>query len=133
MNLFYPMAFYILYIGSIIILCFKTRKRAVSKKEMSFGFFKTYSGNASERVIVVGRHLDNQFQVPPLFMITCLSLQLTGNVTILTVSLAWGFVASRFLHSFIHLGSNKVPYRFMAFVLGWLVITAMWVILLIGL
>ena len=44
--------------------------------------------------------------------------------------LGWCFVLSRFLHTYIHLGSNHILYRLSAFFLGWVVVLALWVILL---
>jgi hypothetical protein len=43
------------------------------------------------------------------------------------VALAWAFVLSRIVHAAIHLGPNKVRWRSPAFILGFLIVTAMWV------
>jgi hypothetical protein len=42
-------------------------------------------------------------------------------------------VALRFLHSAIHLGLNKVLWRFRVFAASWLVLLAYWVALAVGL
>lgn len=122
------MATYVFYMWLLAILNFRTRVGAIRSGQMSHKFFKTYSGEASDRVVVVGRHYDNQFQLPMLFFITlCLAME-TGNL--LTVVLAWAFVASRLAHSFVHLGHNRIQSRVIAFAAGWLVILFMWAQLL---
>jgi hypothetical protein len=40
--------------------------------------------------------------------------------------LAWAFVASRLAHSFIHVGSNYLPHRLIAFAAGFAILAAMW-------
>jgi hypothetical protein len=42
--------------------------------------------------------------------------------------MSWMFVASRLVHAYIHTTSNKVQWRFQAFVVGVLILAAMWVI-----
>jgi len=50
-------------------------------------------------------------------------------VTPLLLGLAWAYVALRLLHSFIHVGYNKVMHRFNVFALSALVLLVMWVLL----
>jgi hypothetical protein len=125
-DLLYPMVGYIFYMGAIAILNLTTRVSAVRRRELSPKYFQLYQGEGiSERVLVVGRHYDNQFQLPLLFLIVCvahLSLNLTSS---LTVWFAWGFVISRMLHSTVHLGDNHVLRRFSAFGLGWVFVIGM--------
>ena len=42
---------------------------------------------------------------------------------------AWAFVASRYVHTWLHLTSNVVQQRFAAFVIGLGLLVAMWVVL----
>jgi hypothetical protein len=46
----------------------------------------------------------------------------------LFVVMSWMFVVSRLVHAAIHTTSNKISQRFMAFVVGVLILAAMWVI-----
>jgi hypothetical protein len=57
----------------------------------------------------------------------------TGNVTTLQLSLAWVFVLTRVIHSFIHVTYNRVMHRFNAFVLGMAAVFAMWITLAVQL
>jgi hypothetical protein len=69
----------------------------------------------------------NQFELPVLFYaVTAFSL-IVGAADFTMVVLAWAFVASRVLHAAIHIGPNRIRMRGPAFVLGFLIVTAMWV------
>jgi hypothetical protein len=68
----------------------------------------------------------NQFELPVLFYaVTAFALILNAEDLIM-LALAWAFVASRFVHAAIHIGANKVRWRGPAFILGFLIVTAMW-------
>jgi hypothetical protein len=124
----YSMIFYIFYIFGLLIYNLKRRLSALKAGKVRSSDFKTYSSeNFPDELIVASRHIDNQFQVPMLFLITgvlYLSLDLVG---ILTVICMWGFVFSRLMHSYIHLGSNQVYRRAQAYTLGWFFVLLLWV------
>jgi len=70
-------------------------------------------------------NFDNQFQIPVLFYVVAgLTLYLGAGWA--EAALAWAFVATRCLHSAIHLSSNNVRHRFMAYVGGFALVVAMW-------
>ncbi|MDX1528689.1 MAG: MAPEG family protein [Gammaproteobacteria bacterium] len=75
----------------------------------------------------------NLFEVPVLFSAVCLALALTGAATAIQLLLAWTFVSLRVAHSFIHLGSNRVIYRFAAHVLATVTVFFMWILFAIQL
>lgn len=133
MNLLYPMAVMMFYIFGLGVLNFLIRNNAVKKREMSVKYFRTFQAtdDVPERIIRFGRHFDNQFQLPSFFFITCLTcLVLTYQPTFIVLS-AWGFVATRLIHSSFHLGSNYIPYRAFAYLSGWVALLVMWTGLLL--
>jgi hypothetical protein len=79
-----------------------------------------------EEVKKIANNYQNQFEVPVLFYALLPLLLVTGLADAVSVVLAWVFVASRIVHSFIHLGSNIVINRFRAFVFGFFVVVLMW-------
>ena len=131
MSLLYPMGFYIFYIWILAVINFLTRKKEVSEGNMSFKYFKHFSGEASEKVLVYGRHFDNQFQLPVVFLISCLALHTSQLTTPTSLFLAWGFVVSRFIHSYLHLGHNHILKRAASYALGWTFVVLMWALLLV--
>lgn len=110
-----------------------SRLAAIRRREVSIRFYRSYTeGEQTPRLQVIGRHLQNHFEVPPLFYIAVLFIYVTGSVTPIAVGLAWLYFASRCVHSFIHLGSNNVTHRFVAFALSGVILTCLWIVLLIS-
>jgi hypothetical protein len=109
------------------------RFRAVQRREVSLAFYRTYDeGEQPARLHLLGRHVQNHFEVPPLFYAGVLFTLITGTVTALSVALAWAFVAARCVHSFIHLGSNNVSQRFFTYAVSMLFLAGLWGALLVA-
>mgnify|MGYP002636484707 CR=1 FL=1 len=70
----------------------------------------------------------SQFQLPVLFYVLTVLAIVTHQAGTLFVALAWAFVVSRLAHAYIHTGSNYVRHRFNAFLIGALILLAMWII-----
>ena len=68
----------------------------------------------------------NLFELPVLFYLALVVIALTGQVSALTLALAWLFVALRILHSAIHCSYNKVMHRFQAYLAGSIVLWVLW-------
>jgi len=72
-------------------------------------------------------NFSNLFELPVLFYVAVLlTLILMVQDTILVI-LAWTFVASRYLHSLIHVTYNRVMHRFSVFIFGSFVLLGFWV------
>lgn len=71
-------------------------------------------------------NLRNLFEIPVLFYVVCLALYVTGFVTPMQLSLAWGFVLLRCVHSFVHTTYNRVIHRFAAYAASTILVLAMW-------
>jgi hypothetical protein len=78
-------------------------------------------------------HFRNLFEVPVLFYVLCGYLAITRFTSLVLLACAWGFVALRMLHTYIHLTSNTVIRRFQAFVASSIVLYVMWGIFLVKL
>jgi hypothetical protein len=70
----------------------------------------------------------NEFEIPVLFYAVVAFILITSTNSIVFVILAWVFVLSRVVRSYVHLTSNFVPLRGMSFVVGVSALFAMWVI-----
>jgi len=75
----------------------------------------------------------NLFELPVLFYLALVVAALTGQVTSLTLALAWVFVIARVVHSAIQCSYNKVMHRFRAYVLGGLALWTLWGVIGVGL
>jgi len=69
----------------------------------------------------------NLFEVPVLFYLLCVALAINGGSTPGFVAAAWGYVGLRALHSSIHLTTNRVVHRFLAYAASTLLLFGMWI------
>jgi hypothetical protein len=100
---------------SLVVRMAYLRITAVQRGEISIGYFRLYIvGVQPDHLQLIGRHVQNHFEVPPLFYAVLLFLYVTGSVTALGVGLAWLYVALRVVHTLIHLGPNDVTLRLAA-------------------
>ena len=75
----------------------------------------------------------NLFELPVLFYLALVVAAQTGQVTVLTLALAWLFVALRVVHSAIHCTYNKVIHRFYGYFFGGVALWLLWAVLAYGL
>jgi len=129
----YPVVAMFMLTFSVIGYMVVSRLTAIRRGDVSIRYYRRYNeGEQTPRLQVIGRHAQNHFEVPPLFYIAILFLYVTGSVTPIAVGLAWIYFGSRCLHSFIHLGSNDVTHRFIAFALSGLTLICLWTLLLLS-
>jgi len=79
------------------------------------------------RATLLGRAFQNQLELPLVFYILVALVLATKSATPTFVGLEWTFVALRWLHAGIHVTTNHLLARFLAFLAGALVLMAMWV------
>lgn len=71
-------------------------------------------------------HFNNLLELPLLFYFAVVLIWLLNLTDDIYLLMAWLFVASRLVHSAIHLSYNRVMHRFIAFCAGALVLTLLW-------
>ena len=84
--------------------------------------------NWPDQVTQVSNAYHNQLEVPVLFYVLVALALITRKADLVFVVLSWLFVVTRLVHAGIHVTSNRVPRRFMAFVAGVLILLVMWII-----
>lgn len=75
----------------------------------------------------INNNYNNQFELPVLFYAILPLLIVLAKADWLQVALAWVFLASRILHSLIHMGSNVIMRRGGAFLIGFAAVGLMWI------
>jgi hypothetical protein len=118
----------------IVMRLARQRFAAVKSGRIDPRFYKVFRGDGEpEEVAATARNLVNLYEMPTLFYAGTAIAYAAGQAGALLVALAWSYVALRFLHSAVHLGVNKVLWRFRVFAASWLVMLAFWVALAVGL
>ncbi|PRD43004.1 hypothetical protein C5748_12320 [Phyllobacterium phragmitis] len=124
--IFWPMIaqtgliFVIYLIGSV------RRLQAVKSGAARAGDYKLPFTEPAPSATVI-RNLTNQFELPVLFYVVCLSLYVLNGATLVAVLLAWAFVVSRILHAAVHITSNDLRLRRPLFIVGFVINALMWV------
>lgn len=115
----------------IMFIMGKRRFRAAKQKTIEMKDFLTMElEKAGSDVRVADRNFINQFEMPVLFFIACLTALQLNAVGYMFVALAWVYVLLRVVHSYIHLTSNTLKMRYYSFVISSLVMLSMWVVIL---
>lgn len=74
------------------------------------------------------RNLSNQFELPVLFYVACISFYVTAGAGTVAVLLAWAFVLSRVAHAYVHVTSNRVGLRRKLFMVGFAINFIQWLL-----
>ena len=131
----YPLFAMMLLVMIVVTLLWLLRRKAISSKAISIEFYRSYTADQGsdepEYNKVVSRHYSNLFEMPVLFYVVVLLCYVTQQVTSWMVWLSWGYVAARYVHSYVHLTRNNVVLRFLVFVVSSLILLSMWIGLLV--
>lgn len=111
-----------------------SRRKAVQGGTMNPRYYRTFAGGQEpDELRILSRHAANLLEMPMMFYAIVLMILVSGESSALSVGMAWAYVGLRFVHAYIHLGTNYVLHRFLVFGVSALVLLAMWVILLVQL
>lgn len=84
--------------------------------------------NWPPKVQQISNSYHSQLQIPVLYYVLVLLAVITRQADLLFVVMSWAFVLSRFVHVYIHTGTNYVRHRFNAFAVGVFILLAMWIV-----
>jgi hypothetical protein len=106
------------------------RRNAVTRGEIKFaGSGITWP----QRVSRLDQAYTSQTELPVLFYVLVLLAIMARRADYLFVALAWVFVVFRFVHAYCILFEDGPARRFFAFLVGAVVLAALWVLFVIGL
>ena len=74
----------------------------------------------------IANNYQNQFEVPVLFYAALALIVATGLADWVAIGLAWIFIASRVVHTLVHIGPNTIIWRFRLFLLGFITVVVLW-------
>jgi hypothetical protein len=124
--IFWPMLAQVLLVYGVYVLIFFRRRQAIRAGSVKVSQFRENRDEPPESLFA-RNNLTNQFELPVLFYAACLGLFVTGGAGTLALTLAWLFVASRYVHAYIHTTSNRIRFRQPAFTAGYLALGLMWI------
>jgi len=103
------------------------RVKAARTGKVDYRIFKVYRNkeNMPDTMLKMSNHYDNLMTMPILFYVLVTVIYVTENVDKAAIILAWAYIASRLIHSFVHLGKNHPLHRFFAFGSGAVILLVM--------
>ncbi|MGD8379637.1 MAG: MAPEG family protein [Gammaproteobacteria bacterium] len=112
----------------VAMLMGASRFIGISRRQIDARYFRLNQGYEIPALPAqIANNYHNLLQLPVLFYALIAFLLVTGRADATFIWLAWAFVASRVVHSIIHIAYNYVPHRFAAFLLGVGILLAMWI------
>jgi hypothetical protein len=134
--IFLPILAHIILIFMVYIYLGRVKTRAVKEGDVDRQKASLNPKAWPEYVVKVSNNLDNQFESPILFYMLSVIYYLTNHVNNILIFIMGIYVLSRYIHAYVHVTSNYVPYRYKFFVIGLLtlLVLTLWLVLkLIGL
>ena len=117
----------------VVVILFRARVAAVRQGLVSTAYFRVYQSELEpESTAKPARHFANLFEAPVLFYAACLAAMQQQYDGVAMQALAWLYVGARVAHSWVHLGRNRLRHRIRAYFFSWLVLLAMWILLVVG-
>ena len=124
--MYYPCFAMLVLSGIVLIKMFRLRVAAVKRGDIKVNYFKTYNaGSPTHQMLQADRNFTNLFEVPTLFYMLCLFGVVTFKVDHFLLGAAWFYVFCRYLHSIIHITSNKIAPRMGIYALSWIALIVM--------
>lgn len=128
---FLPVLAHVVLVFTLYVYLGIVKSRAVKTGSVDRKKASLNSKAWPENVVQVVNNLANQFESPVIFYILSVIYYLTNHADSVLVAIMSAYVLSRYIHTYIHVTSNYVPYRFKAFLIGVLIllVLTLWLIL----
>ncbi len=129
--IFFPTLVQALLTLAVLILLGPTRAQSMreTKQQLTDADVRIGRNQWTEQAIKVSNNFKNQFELPVLFFAIVAFAMALKQADGLMTALAWAFALSRLVHAAIHVGPNVVMWRGVAYIVGAVVLLAMWLLL----
>jgi hypothetical protein len=118
---------FLVYIGITVV-----KNKAIASGEVDESRRALHKDAWPDSVLKFTNNLTNQFEAPTLFFVLCFVIWATDSVNIFSLTLAWVFTVSRYIHAYVHTGSNYVPLRKRLFMFGVAILLVLFVYALLA-
>jgi len=127
LKLVYPTLAMILWIFVVLGIVFLRRKAAFANKEVKLSEVAISTERYPDRARLASANFSNQFESPVVFFAIIMLAMEVNAASYAMAALAWGFVATRVIHTLIHVGANNLKLRAAVFAIGIVLLFCMWV------
>ena len=113
-----PVLVHMALVLALVMTVGMLRYRAVQSRQVRIGAIALSNDAWPVPVRKFSNNLANQFETPIIFYGLVAIAVYAGIETVLTTICAWGYVLSRFAHTTVHVTTNHIFHRFLAFATG---------------
>ncbi len=124
-SLVWPVLAQILLTLVVLVVMGVYRRKAMMAREVRISEIAIKKDAWPSKPQQAANNFTNQFETPVLFYVLAILAIHVGATGWTMVALAWLFVASRIVHAIIHIGSNNMLIRPLAFLVGCVAILGM--------
>jgi len=124
-SLVWPVLAQILLTLVVLVVMGIFRRKAMMAREVRISEIALKKDAWPSKPQQAANNFTNQFETPVLFYVLSILAIHVGATGWVMVALAWLFVASRIVHAVIHIGSNNMMIRPLAFLVGCVAILGM--------
>lgn len=121
-EIFIPVLLHMLLVSGLFVVLALRKAKAVKTGTIDRKNTALNNKAWNDDVLKVSNNIDNQFETPIMFYMLTVVVFLTGIVDVFSLALAWAWVVVRYIHAWVHIGSNYVPTRLKLFALSLLII-----------
>jgi len=126
-KLIYPALALILWMFIVLGIMFQRRQKAFASKEVRLSDVAVSTERYPEPARLAAANFSNQFETPVIFFVLIMLAMHVAAVGYIMAALAWAFVATRVVHTLIHVGSNNLKLRASVYAVGVVILFCMWV------
>ncbi len=127
LKLVYPALALILWMFVVLGILFLRRKQAFAAKQVRMADVAVSTEAYPQPARLAAANFANQFETPVIFFALIMLAMEVGATSYIMAVLAWLYVASRVVHTVIHVGSNDLRLRAPVFALGVVALFGMWI------
>jgi len=130
--IFIPVMVQVVLTFAVLITMAIARRRTLSEKDVSLKDVSLVSDDFwHDWARQCSNNYKNQFELPVLFYAVCAFALITRQVDSVFLGLALLFVLTRLVHAIVHLTHNDIMWRGTSFLVGFVLLVAMWVMLFV--
>lgn len=132
LKLIYPALAMILWIFVVGVILALRRKDAYASGAVRMDEVSVSTERYPLPARLASANFSNQFETPVVFFALIMLAMEAGATGYAMALLAWLYVASRIVHTFIHIGPNRLPLRGAVYGVGVLALFLMWLGILLA-
>ncbi|MFJ5370489.1 MAPEG family protein [Bosea sp. CER48] len=127
LKLIYPALAMILWIFVVAVILMLRRKDAFASGAVKTSDVSLSTERYPAPARLASANFSNQFETPVVFFALIMLAMEVGATGYAMAVLAWLYVATRVIHTLIHIGPNKLPLRGAVYGIGVIALFGMWI------